>query len=473
MSNKSILLTKMQRLIQNLVGVKLSDQLQKKLLEYVSENYQAFGFKSELDFVNDLEKKQISSPEIKNLITKITIAETYFFRHKKILNFIENEWLPDVLAKKRREGNLNLRIWSAGCSAGQELYSIAILLSRAIKDIENWNIHLIGTDIDHKGLTQAKLGQYREWSFREKEQPDQRYFKKNGSEYLVDSAIKKMADFYYLNLVDSSYPSITNGTNNLDLILCCNVLIYLDQDVISQVLKKFSRCLNENGLLILGPSDILNSIPAELKQYQEVDITFYKKSFQQAEDVDDAEDEVSQEEKYNFFLMLLFKQLNEENWMSALATIKKCEDCQGESALLFQLKANALANLGDLKNALLYCDKSLALDPSDAHTYLIKAMIYLGFKNFESAEYALRQGLVLNSDFIELRFHLALLLLNQGHFEEGLKLLYSVRELIKDYNPERKVHHAPRLSFKEFAGIIENEISVYEQEAKKNTEGRI
>ena len=246
------------------------------------------------------------------------------------------------------------------------------------------------------------------------------------------------------------------------------MIIYLNHDVISSVLSKFSKCLNPEGVLILGPSDILNSIPPELIQHQEHEITFYKKKPSEVEEVEnDLVEKMSQEEKYNFFLLALFKQLNGEDWMGALATIEKCELYQGETALLDQLKANALANLGDLKKAMIYCDKSLALDPTDAHTYLIKAMICLGLKEVESAEKWLNQALVINSDFVEVRFHLALLLLNQSRFDEGLSLLYSVRELIKSYDPERKVHHAPRLNFKEFGAIIENEISVYEQEAKR------
>lgn len=466
--NQAVLLTKMQNLIQSLVGVKVSEQLQKKLLEYVNENYQEGGFENELDFVNFLEKKQISSPEIKKLITKITIAESYFFRHKKMLNFIENEWLPKIIAKKRQDKNLTLRIWSAGCSAGQELYSIAILLDQKIVDIENWNIHLIGTDIDSRSLSQAKLGKYRAWSFREKEEPPAQYFRKEDSHYWIADKVKNMTDFYYLNLVDSNYPSITSGTNNLDLILCCNVIIYLDQNVISHVLRNFSRCLNDNGLLILGPSDILNVIPEELLQYQESDITFYKKSNSQLlQAPDNFDSSAGSEEIYQYLLLKLFKKLNEEDWVGALALIEKCEMYQGETALLCQLKANAFANLGDLKKASEYCNKSLALDSTDAHTYLIKAMISLALKNFQEAENLLRQALVINSDFIEVRFHLALLLLNQARFDEGLALLYAVRELIKTYDPERKVHHAPRLNFKEFAGIIDNEIAVYEQEAAR------
>jgi len=98
----------------------------------------------------------VNCAERKYLIEKITIDESYFFRDELQISFLKNEFLPQLIADKRKLGDKQLRIWSAGCSTGQEIYSLAIILHQLLPDYEEWNLHLIGTDINHQSLHYAQ-----------------------------------------------------------------------------------------------------------------------------------------------------------------------------------------------------------------------------------------------------------------------------------------------------------------------------
>lgn len=460
-------LENLEGIIHQHTGVKITDRLRKKLLDYANKHYQKLGFNNELSFTESLLLKTVDSPEIKALITETTVAESYFYRHPSLLNFIRKEWLKKIVQERRAANDLSLRIWSAGSAAGQELYTIAMILLEEMVDLSQWNLHLIGTDIDTEAIAQARLACYGDWSFRGGVLPPEKYFHKENFHYALKEPVKKLAKFFYLNLIDDPYPSLSNETNNIDLILCCNVFIYLTDKNIKKILEQFANCLSKDGCILLAPSDFVKEVPESLEKYQAFGITYYKKKKEQKKKEDYVMSISPEKKQYESLLPVLFKQLNQEQWQSALSTIARCIELEGETALLLQFKSNALANLGDLDQALKLSDLSIQKNDSDSHTYLIKAMILLGLNRLGEAETALRQALLLNSDFVEVQFHLGLLLIRLNRWEEGVRLLRSASELIKKFDPERKVHHAPRLNFAQFSKIIENEIAAFENARKK------
>src|SRR5207247_1807290 len=122
------------------------------------------------------------------LLQAVTIGETYFFRNQDQFNALRNEVLPQIIDKRRKSGVKQIRIWSAGCASGEEIYSVAILLRELLPDIANWSILLLGTDINAASLERARRGSYRTWSFRN-ETPDYlrpRWFRHDGDNYQLD-----------------------------------------------------------------------------------------------------------------------------------------------------------------------------------------------------------------------------------------------------------------------------------------------
>ncbi len=195
-----------------------------------------------------------SDPESwERLLDQITVGETYFFREPQHFEFVRREVLPAMVAE--RGPGPSLRVWSAGCASGEELYSLAIVLhqhgflSKA---------YLLGTDLSRVALSRAREGHYRSWSLRGTDPSALApCFVSEAGGVRVSDELRRSVRFEKLNLAEPVYPSPTNGTVALDLIFCRNVFIYLNAETIRQVAARFSRALRPGGYLILGPSDPL------------------------------------------------------------------------------------------------------------------------------------------------------------------------------------------------------------------------
>lgn len=195
--------------------------------------------------------------QVEILASHLTVGETYFYREPAVFAALADEVLPALIAARRAAGRLQLRIWSAGCCTGEEPYSVAVLLSRLLPDLEQWNITLLATDINPHFLAKAMRGEYREWSFRGA--PGwfrEGYFAPSGAgNYALAPRLRRLARFDYLNLVDDVYPALDNNTNAMDIVLCRNVLMYFEADAMRAVLDKFRRALTDKGWLVVSPTE--------------------------------------------------------------------------------------------------------------------------------------------------------------------------------------------------------------------------
>ncbi len=184
------------------------------------------------------------------LIASLTIGESYFFRDPGQFAILREEVLP-ALAERR--GDATLRLWSAGCAAGEEPYSLAILC-------EELGLHgrasVLGTDISRVRLSAAQRGIYTKWALRGMTaETIERYFTRQGKSYTLRAPFREHVDFRYLNLAEDQYPSLTAGIWGLDVILCRNVLIYFDHDTVVRVAQRLIDSLSEDGWLLMGASD--------------------------------------------------------------------------------------------------------------------------------------------------------------------------------------------------------------------------
>ena len=116
-------------------------------------------------YINLIILNKLSAQDLTDLATFLTIGETYFFRDKKLFEIMKQKIIPYII-NSRRYSSRSLKIWSAGCSSGEEAYSIAILVKELIPDYENWDIKIIATDINQNSLSKARKAIYSEWSFR-------------------------------------------------------------------------------------------------------------------------------------------------------------------------------------------------------------------------------------------------------------------------------------------------------------------
>ena len=204
-------------------------------------------------YVEALLSRDISHADLANLAGWLTVGETHFLRDERAFEYLETVLLPELIAAKRG-GDQRLRIWSAGCATGEEPYSIAMLLHRLLPDLKDWQISLLGTDLNPKVLARASTGIYTEWSFRGTPGwVKARYFvARGGGRYEIQPWLKQMVQFADLNLAEDSYPRILNRTHGLDLIICRNVLLYFAPASIPRVIQRFHRALVESGHLVMG-----------------------------------------------------------------------------------------------------------------------------------------------------------------------------------------------------------------------------
>ena len=223
--------------------------------------------------------------QIEILASHLTVGETYFFRDKRLFKTLEESILPELIQLRRNSGR-HLRIWSAGCSSGEEPYSIAILLSKMIPDIGDWGITILATDINMRFLQKAADGVYRHWSFRDIQPGIKEGFfnQKQDGRFEVLSRIRQMVTFSYLNLVEDAYPSLVNNTNALDIIFCRNVLMYFVPELASKVAPNLHRSLVDGGFLIVSPTESSIPIFSQFTTVRAPGTILYKKEARQASD---------------------------------------------------------------------------------------------------------------------------------------------------------------------------------------------
>lgn len=201
------------------------------------------------------------SQELITLVDSITINETNFFRNRPQFDLLETLILPELIAKKKQGGDKRLRIWSAGCSSGQEPYSIAITLLENIAFVDLWDIKILASDISLSILEVAEAGRYLEPQLRGLEQHHQdKYFLKNSNgEYIINERVKKLVTFDYHNLKHD------NGLRGFDIIFCRNVMIYFDQAGCSSLVSRFASSLTLGGYLFIGHAETLKGLSTRFK----------------------------------------------------------------------------------------------------------------------------------------------------------------------------------------------------------------
>jgi len=192
--------------------------------------------------------------ELSAVIDLVTVNETYFFREQNQLRAFSEEILPEL---KKETGERKLRIWSAGCSTGEEPYTIAMLILE-YGNLQGWDIEVIGSDINQRVLSVARRGVYRRNSFRSDDtRLTEKYFREENGLYTISDRVKQCVNFCHLNLLD---PFRVKFVGRLNVIFCRNVLIYFDQEARRKVVNNFYERLREGGYLLLGHAESLMNI---------------------------------------------------------------------------------------------------------------------------------------------------------------------------------------------------------------------
>jgi chemotaxis protein methyltransferase CheR len=270
-------LVKIRDVIYQVAGIFQPDNKFRLLEDRCAKRMQALGVATFREYYECLTIKPIRQTELVNLLNEITIGETCFFRNPPQLDSVRNIVLPKILEARAKLPLRHLRLWSAGCSTGEEPYTLSImLLEETAGRLKDWTFEILATDLNERSLAHCKQGVYGTYSTRNlTPYYRQKYFTARGDELQVSPEVKAKVSFSRVNLSDDSRMAFMKG---IDLIMCCNVLIYFDGVSKRRVIQHFYNDLLPHGYLLLGHSESLYGISDDFKLVHLPSATAYVKA---------------------------------------------------------------------------------------------------------------------------------------------------------------------------------------------------
>jgi chemotaxis protein methyltransferase CheR len=253
-----------RELIYQAAGIYTPDNRLRFLEERCQRSMDAMRVTSIRDYFEYLTLNVSRVNELNQLLNEITVGETCFYRNQPQLDALLRVVFPAIIANKAAQPLKRLRIWSAGCSTGEEPYTLAaILLENAAGLLKNWTFEIFATDLNERSLMKAQEAVYSEYAMRNV-QPYLRdkYFTRRGELFEVNSSLRSLVRISRLNLLDDGKMVFMKG---MDVILCCNVLIYFDSASKRRVVQHFFNGLLPNSYFFLGHSESLFGINSDFR----------------------------------------------------------------------------------------------------------------------------------------------------------------------------------------------------------------
>lgn len=482
------------QLIATHTGLHIRDQDRQSLASKIYDRMQLLNISSVDNYyqlLNDSNKKTSSSVETpserewKELALQLTIGESYFFRDRGQIGLLNNTILPKLIEQKRQAYILNpheklsLRIWSAGCSTGEEAYSLAILVKELIPDMHKWQILILGTDLNLQAIAKAKRGIYESWSFRMVDPLiKQTYFKQRQQSWEIHEQIRSTVKFQANNLIKDSYPNSASDIQKMDIIICRNVFIYFDANSIAIVLDKFYQTLKTGGYLITGHAELHGQnlgkfhtkvFPESLvyqrdeaarseapkqpiqlfpllvnppSQQTNKDSTITKDNLKsglsaqltQRSPVNAssiAVERIAVQSKTDLTNLSNAQMLfNQGKYAQAIHAAEQVLAHQSERFAACYLIAQALANLGESERAAAYCQKAIEIDALSIAPYYLLAHIAEEKGHIDRAKELFKQIIYLDATAVIAYIEIGIIYEREGDAGRAKKMWSAARELL-------------------------------------------
>jgi len=243
-------------LIYQVSGIYQAENKFYLLVARANRRMKAVGARSPREYLEFLTARSSRDSEMKNLLTEITIGQTCLFRSQAQIEALRKVVIPSLAEAKKKMAFTKLRLWSAGCSTGEESYTLTmVLLEETQALLKGWTFEVMATDLNDRSVAKAREGVYNDYAVRNvPAKLIKKYFNMAGSEFQVADSVKEHVTFSRLNILDDSKMLFMRG---LDVIFCCNVLIYFDEKSKSRTIRHFYNALLPNGYFFLGNSESL------------------------------------------------------------------------------------------------------------------------------------------------------------------------------------------------------------------------
>ncbi|MDH5300602.1 MAG: hypothetical protein OEW58_04495 [Gammaproteobacteria bacterium] len=433
-----------------------SESLEKIVAELIND----CAMQSCLELYEFLRLASHLSPPWQKLITKIAVGESYFFRDNNLRQFLTQKYFPQLINKKRNIGDHSLKIWSAGCSAGQELYSVVFILDELLPKNEVWNITAVGSDICEESIAKAKKSEYGAWSFRNIDpvEVDQFFEKNTNGGYVVKKIYQEKCEFKMQNLVDVD-ECIDGECGKYDLILCRNVLVYMDSDLASKISEKLIGQLNLGGVYIPGTIDTVNEDYSLAQRGGYGGLTYWTR----------------------------FHPDKDENFTEKATHVKfRLPDADGEDAVVLQsetekvkkaipelrdaedLNIDRLANHGMLEEAIESAELYLVQNPFDYSVKFTQALIQIELGKYEVAERIINEILLVSDRFMDVYYCAAKLAFRQKKYQVGTEYLLTMLKKYEENAETMRIVKAGELTIPELLDMARSDIDRYGRAAKKS-----
>ncbi len=263
------------RYVHSVCGVQV-DSTKAYLIETrLSELVRETGAASFMDLFNKV-KADLTNKLQRKVIDAITTQETSFFRDTSPFELLQHKVLPELIdrrAKTAGVGRIPIRVWSAACSTGQEVYSTAIVLKELLTDLNRYDVRILGTDISDKAVAQASYGRYSNLEMGRGLAPAkmQKYFQSEGQTWKIRDEVRALATFKTMNLLEPfSFPQ------PFDIVFCRNVAIYFSEQDKTRLFRGIARVLAPDGCLIIGSTESITGLCPEFEPKRYLRAVFYQ-----------------------------------------------------------------------------------------------------------------------------------------------------------------------------------------------------
>ncbi len=376
----------------------------------------------------------------REVIAALTVGETYFYRDPALFALLTRSFLPAWQA--RTGGTRALRAWSAGCCTGEEAYTLAIELERNRAWLGSAGFELLATDLNPRFLHLAEQGVYRAWSFRDAPPWLQASFctPVGDERFAVRPEIRRHVRFAALNLARDNFPSLTNGTAELDLILCRNVLMYFSTEQRLGALDRLVRALVPGGWLVTSAAEASHFHHPLLAVRRRDDVTYFERL---ASPVGRTAPEFAPED------VVLATVVTE----APSPVVAEAKPIARDTVAELLERARAAAAHGDLIVALRTCDRALVRERFSFGAHLLRATVLEELGRWPEAETAVRTALYLAPDSIIAHFRLAALTRRAGRVRTAQRHAKAARDLAAALSADALVPDSDHLTAVQFLAL--------------------
>lgn len=396
-------------LVASCVGVRLHANQLAELQVWIDERLRDLGFETMADYNALLFEPGIEGRREREALARhCTTGETYFFRDRGQHELLLSTILPELI--ERRRATRNLQIWSAGCSTGEEAYSLAMLLEELAPALDGWRVQILATDIDSHSLAIARAGHYRPWSFRAIDPArKQRFFHPDNDGWQLDSRIMQRVHFVSHDLVNDHFPNAALGIHGMDLVVCRNVLIYLEQEAVTRLAGQFEKTLSDDGYLMTGHGELLPHQTHGMRACVFPEAVLFRSK----DPMPAAMPEAALPSRLRSTATSAAMRVNRaiHNLDQPKTPSSEGSETDVESLII---RAWDAANQGVYDRAREYCERAVSAAPMDPRIYYIQALMEQAQGNSLAARSLLRKVLYLEPDFIPAYLDLASIHQSEG-----------------------------------------------------------